>query len=173
MNKSRLLLAVIVGSMSFVAIADDAAKLKAQMQMGMDQYTTNAKRKNFKKCAEIINDNFAPDCKFLTRDGKTLTRKQWTDMGAMQLGAMKSISTMKLTLTYLSIAGNKATSKESFKLVGTIPSPAGAGKTSKLEVFGTSASNYEKRNGKWWVVKVKDTSEKVLIDGKAMTAPVG
>ncbi len=165
-NKLKLAAALGLSLCSSLVMADEAATLTKNMQEGMNKYCAAAMKGDHASMHKLILSNFAPNCKFVGVDGKTMSLKEWMAAMDMNMKSMKSITKMKMTVGNVKVMGNKATAKETFMMEGTMPNMKDPKKTSKMMVMGTSTSTYEKMGGKWMVVLSKDTSQKMTIDGK-------
>lgn len=165
-NKWKLAIALGLTSCASLVLADEAANLQRAMQDGMNKYCAAVMKGDKAGANKIIMGAFAPNCKFTGMDGKTMNLKQWMAAMDMNMKSMKSITKMKLTCSNIKVSGNKATGNESFMMEGTMPNMKDPKKTSKMMVMGTSTSTYEKMGGKWMVVTSKDTSQKMMVDGK-------
>lgn len=165
-NKLKLATALGLSLCSSLVMADEAATLTKNMQEGMNKYCAAAVKGDHASMHKLILSNFAPNCKFVGVDGKTMSLKEWMAAMDMNMKSMKSITKMKLTCSDVKVKGNKATSNETFVMAGTMPNMKDPKKTSKFEVFGASTSVYEKIGGKWLVTTSKDTSMKMMMDGK-------
>lgn len=164
--KLKLAIALGLTACASLVLADEAANLQKAMQDGMNKYCAAVMKGDKAGASKIIMSAFAPNCKFIGMDGTTMNRDQWIASMDQNMKSMKSITKMKLTCSDVKVKGNKATSNETFVMAGTMPNMKDPKKTSKFEVFGASTSVYEKIGGKWLVTTSKDTSMKMMMDGK-------
>lgn len=161
-------LALACLALAAVAHADEAQKLQQEIQKGMNAYCAAVMKKDFAAADKAMKAHFSPKATIKTSDGRTRSYQQWTTEMKAQMAMLKSVQKMEMKVGNVKVTGNKATSKETFMMVATIPSMSDPKKTSKLEVSGKSSSTYEKVNGKWLVMSSTDSEQKVLVDGKPM-----
>lgn len=168
MKIARSIAAVCLMTCAFWSQADEAQKLQREIQKGMNAYCAAVMKKDFAAADKAMKAHFSPKATIKTADGRTRSYKEWTTEMKAQMAMLKSVSKMEMKIKDVKVNGNKATSKETFMMVATIPNMSDPKKTSKLEVSGNSSSTYEKVNGKWLIMSSTDSSQKVLIDGKPM-----
>ena len=168
MKIARTITAICLMTCALWSQADEAQKLRKEIQGGMNAYCAADMKKDFAGAEKAMKSHFSPKATIKSSDGRTRSYKEWTAEMKAQMAMLKSVSKMEMKIKDVKVNGNKATSSETFMMVATIPSMSDPKKTSKLEVTGSSTSNYEKVNGKWLVVSSTDTNQKVLIDGKPM-----
>jgi len=159
-------LTLLMFSGVFGALAQESSTVRKSIQMQMDLYGAAAKRKDFATMDKIIKRNFASSCVITTVDGRRMTRDQWMAANTQNMKLFRSVKTCQIRIHSFLIRGKTATSKETFKLVGELPSLQDSKKNSVLEIDGTTTSSWQLQSGKWQCVGSKDQSTKMVLDGK-------
>lgn len=151
---------------AFAAAADTPGQVKAAIAKQMAGYVAAVKARDVDKVEAIIRANFAPEFKDVGLQGRTMDLEQMIRQAKSNISALKSVQQASLVITSLKVVGNKATTKEAFKLSALLQNPNDPKKTHTLKVDSNWTGTYVKRNGRWWCTYSKTTSEKVLFDGK-------
>jgi hypothetical protein len=87
-----------------------------------------------------------------------------------QIKMAEKITKCDIKMSNFVVKGNNATSDCSFKVAAVLKMPKGE-KPAKLTAEGTMKFKYALKNGTWWATEMKEITNKVLINGKPMTAP--
>lgn len=149
-----------------LVLADAAGEAKKAIQAKMDEYSRNLMARNFDGAKMVVRSVFAKDAVIIGMDGKKMGFEAWLKEMDGHMRSMKSIEKVSLTLATAKVKGNQVVGEERFHLEGTIPSMADPKKTSKFVMHGMSDTVFEKRGGKWVVVRTHDKAVKMMVDGK-------
>ncbi|HRF59055.1 MAG TPA: nuclear transport factor 2 family protein [Fimbriimonadaceae bacterium] len=160
-------LLALAGGIAIVR-ADEAKDMTKRVQAGMNDFTKAVMRKDYTQAESVLKANFSPKFVYTRANGETMKLNDWLAQMKVQFAMLKSVSKMSMTISNVKVTGNKATSKETFVMVATMPNMQDPKKTSKLEVNSTSSSVWEKTAKGWMCISSKDLNETVKIDGKPM-----
>lgn len=166
MNMRKIQLTLLaVGTLAVTAFADDAAKIKADMQASMNATAKCVLKKDMAGAEKIIRANFAKDFVGVDSTGKKSTLDEWLSGMKQQVQMTKSMDKMVMKVLSVKVNGNKADTTEETEVAMTMDNPQ-TKKPMKIRVVQKSASKLEKRGSKWMIVSSKDSAQKTWVDGK-------
>jgi hypothetical protein len=140
---------------------------KSDWQKKLDNYCAAMRRKDLKACTAIIKDNFSPDFKYIPLKGKTIGLDEWLAEGKMEMQVTEKVTMMSYKINSVKQGKDSAVMKTTLKFEGMVKMDPKA-KAGIMTGNSSSDQKMVKKDGKWWIVEIKETSGKATYNGKPM-----
>jgi len=130
-------------------------------------YSKQARAKDSAGMMTFLQNNLAPEFKFVQIDGKVLARRAFIQEQMDMVYMIKDFTGFSLTVSKFVIKGDRATSAGRFTMSG-VTKPQNGSKPARMAINAAFSANYVKRDGKWLMASVTETNVKATLDGKPM-----
>jgi hypothetical protein len=141
------------------------ADLKSDTQKQFNKYCAAVKKKDAKGIENILKNNFAPDFKFVTKKGNSMSLSRWIQDEKMMASMTESAQSVSLHIDNLKMGKGTATMTVTLDYEGKAKMDP-KGKAGLLKYVATSDQIMVQKNGKWWVTEMREGSVKTWFNGK-------